>query len=77
MQNGKRPGGTGPQRFGSQQFSFAINGAVNVSYTVQVSTNLASTNWASLFSLQLTNNPTIVTDFGATNSPRYYRVLKN
>jgi len=68
---------TGPQRFGSQQFSFAINGAVNVSYTVQVSTNLASTNWASLFSLQLTNNPTIVTDFGATNSPRYYRVLKN
>ena len=68
---------TGPQRFGSQQFSFAINGAVNVSYTVQVSTNLASTNWASLFSLQLTNNPTIVTDYGATNSPRYYRVLKN
>jgi hypothetical protein len=68
---------SGPQRFGSQQFSFAINGMVNVSYTVQVSTNLASTNWASLFSLQLTNNPTIVTDYGATNSPRYYRVLKN
>ena len=67
----------GPQRFGSQQFSFAINGAVNVSYTVQVSTNLASTNWADLFSLQLTNNPTVVTDYNATNSPRYYRVLKN
>jgi hypothetical protein len=68
---------TGPQRFGSQQFSFAINGAVNVSYTVQVSTNLASTNWVDLFSFQLTNNPFIVTDYNATNSPRYYRVLKN
>ena len=68
---------TGPQRFGSQQFSFTINGAVNVSYTVQVSTNLASTNWASLFSLTLTNSWMPVTDFNATNSPRYYRVLKN
>ena len=68
---------TGPQRFGSQQFSFAINGAVNVSYTVQVSTNIASTNWDSLFSFQLTNNPFIVTDYSATNSQRYYRVLKN
>jgi hypothetical protein len=68
---------TGPQRFGSQQFSFAINGAVNLSYTVQVSTNLVSTNWANLFSFQLTNNPFVVTDYNATNSPRYYRVLKN
>jgi hypothetical protein len=66
-----------PQRFGSQQFSFAINGAVNVSYTVQVSTDLSSTNWVDMFSLQLTNNPFVVTDFNATNSQRYYRVLKN
>ena len=68
---------SGPQFFGSRQFSFAIIGAVNVSYTVQVSTNLSSTNWTDLFSLQLTNNPTAVTDYNATNSPRYYRVKKN
>ena len=68
---------TGPQRFGSQQFSFAINGAVNMSYSVQVSTNLSSTNWTDLFSLQLTNNMTVVTDYNATNSPRFYRVKKN
>ncbi len=66
-----------PLRLGSQQFSFAINGAVNVSYTVQVSPNLASNNWTDLFSLQLTNNITVVTDYNATNSPRFYRVKKN
>jgi len=68
---------TGPQRFGSQQFGFIINGATNVSYTVQVSTNLASTNWAPLFSLTLTNNIFPVTDVNATNSARFYRVQKN
>ena len=66
-----------PQRFSPTQFGFNINGAVNVSYTVQVTTNLAATNWASLFSLQLTNNAVFVTDPNATNSPRFYRVLRN
>ena len=51
--------------------------ATNITYTVQVSTNLASTNWAPLFSLILTNNVYPVMDNQATNSPRYYRVLKN
>ena len=39
--------------------------------------NLASTNWATLFSLTLTNSPFSVTDSHATNSQRYYRVKKN
>jgi hypothetical protein len=66
-----------PQRLSPTQFGFTINGAMNVNYTVQVSTNLASTNWASLFSLQFTNDAVFVTDQNATNSPRFYRVRKN
>jgi len=66
-----------PQRFGPSQFGFTINGLTNVSYTVQVSTNLTSTNWANLFSLTLTNSAFPVVDMNATNSPRFYRVQKN
>ncbi len=66
-----------PHRFSSSQFGFNINGASNVTYTVQASTNIASTNWLSLFSFQLTTNPFPVVDVNATNSPRYYRVRKN
>jgi len=65
------------QRFSSTQFGFNVSGALNVNYTVQVSTNLASTNWFSLFSFQLTANPFPVVDTSATNSPRFYRVQKN
>lgn len=66
-----------PQRMSSSQFGFTLNGAANASYSVQVSTDLAKTNWATLFSLQLTNNSVFVTDPNATNSPRFYRILKN
>jgi hypothetical protein len=66
-----------PQRYSSTQFSFNINGVTNVTYTVQSSTNLASTNWSSLFSFQLTTNPFPVVDINATNSSRFYRVRKN
>ena len=68
---------TSPQRFGTQQFGFIIHGATNVTYTVQYSTNLASTNWASLFSLTLTNNSIPVVDVNATNGARFYRVQKD
>ena len=67
---------TQPQRFSSTQIGFNVNGALNVNYTVQVCTNLASNNWANLFSFQLTNTSVFVTDQHATNSPRFYRVLK-
>jgi len=68
---------TVPQRFANQQFGFTINGVTNVNYTVQVSTNLASTNWSTLLSFQLTTNPFPVVDVHATNGARYYRVQKN
>ena len=68
---------TSPHRISSTQFGFTLNGATNVSYTVQLSTNLAATNWSSIFSLTLTNNSFPVVDVNVTNSPRFYRVLKN
>ena len=60
----------------STHFGFTIKGAPNVTYTVQASTNLATTNWANLFSLTLTNNSFPVVDPNATNTMRFYRVLK-
>ncbi len=68
---------TRSQRFGSQQFGFNVVGSVGVSYTLQVSTNLAAGNWAPLYTFQLTNSPMPVTDFSATNAARFYRLLKN
>jgi hypothetical protein len=65
-----------PQRYSSSQFGFNVSGAFNVGYTVQVTTNLAS-NWTTLVSFQMTNNSIPVTDVNATNSTRFYRVLKN
>jgi len=69
---------TSPRRVSPTQFGFTLNGATNVNYTVQASTNLLATNWANLFSLALTtNNAVFVSDTSATNSARFYRVQKN
>lgn len=65
------------QRVSSSQVNFNVNGASNVNYTVQFSTNLAATNWSTLESFQLTTNPFPVADMHATNSLRFYRVQKN
>ncbi len=52
-----------------------ITGASNQSYTVQMSTNLSSTNWISLFTTNnTTTNSFIVTDPAATNKQRFYRI---
>jgi hypothetical protein len=65
------------QRVSPSQFGFNIYGGINVNYAVQVSTNLATTNWSTLYSLQLTNSPLFLTDPNATNRARFYRLLKN
>jgi hypothetical protein len=53
-----------------------ITATANLNYTVQMSTNLSSTNWISLY---VTNNPTTssfnVVDPNATNNQRFYRIL--
>jgi phage-related protein len=50
-------------------------GVSNQNYTLQMSTNLSSTNWISLF---ITNNTTansiLLTDPNAINKQRFYRV---
>jgi len=64
------------QRFSPTQFGFNIYGGIGVNYNVQVATNLASPNWSTLFSLQLTNSPFFVADPNATNRAGFYRVKK-
>jgi hypothetical protein len=60
----------------TNQFQMRLAGAANQNYTVQMSSNLSSTNWISLF---ITNNTTtnsfIVTDPNATDKQRFYRIL--
>ena len=75
-QNGT-PVMSAPSQPAPGQFGFSINGSVNTSYDVQTVTNLAATNWATLYTLTLTNTPFSVTDTHATNRQRYYRVKKN
>jgi hypothetical protein len=68
---------SGLQRIAPTQLGFLVTGSSNVNYTVQYSTNLASTNWFSLLSFQLTTNPFPVVDTQATNKQRFYRAQKN
>ncbi|HEY1718482.1 MAG TPA: Ig domain-containing protein [Verrucomicrobiae bacterium] len=60
----------------TNQFQMQLTGAANQGYTIQMSTNLGSTNWISLF---ITNNATtnsfMVIDPNATNKQRFYRTL--
>jgi hypothetical protein len=59
----------------TNRFQMRLTGAANQNYTLQMSTNLGSTNWMSLF---ITNNPTtnsfLLSDPSATNKQRFYRV---
>ncbi|HEY5233530.1 MAG TPA: Ig-like domain-containing protein [Verrucomicrobiae bacterium] len=54
------------------QFSYAAN--VGLGYVVQLSTDLASTNWISIVTNVAASNPVIFTDNHATNNPGFYRV---
>ena len=60
----------------TNRLQMRLAGASNQNYTVQMSTNLSSTNWVSLM---ITNNTTtnsfMVTDPNATNKQRFYRIL--
>ncbi len=64
------------QSWQTNRFQLRLTGAANQNYTLQLSTNLSSTNWIPLF---ITNNTTtnsfLLTDPNATNKQRFYRVL--
>ncbi len=59
----------------ASRFQMRLTGAANQTYTVQMATNLNSSNWITLF---VTNNATtnsfLLADPGATNKQRFYRV---
>ena len=60
----------------TNQFQMRLTGASNQNYTVQMSTNLSSTNWISLFiTNNMTTNSFLLTDPNATNQQRFYRIL--
>ena len=53
-----------------------INGVQSgYNYTVQMSTNLASTNWTAIFTTNAPGtNALLIPDANATNQARFYRV---
>jgi hypothetical protein len=58
------------------EFQMRLNGAAGVNYTVQMSTDLSSTNWTSLFvTNSATANSFMVIDHNATDRQRFYRVM--
>jgi hypothetical protein len=57
------------------QFQFSVTGSTGVNYTIQSTTNLISTNWASILTTNPTANTFLFSDPNATNPSRYYRIL--
>ena len=58
----------------STNFQFSFQANAGLSYIVQRSTNLASTNWLTIFTNTATSGTVIFTDNSATNDAGYYRV---
>jgi hypothetical protein len=58
------------------QFQMLLNGVSNQNYTLEMSTNLGTSSWVTLY---ITNNPAansfLLTDPNATNKQRFYRIL--
>jgi hypothetical protein len=63
-----------PARLSATQFHFQLSGVASQNYTIQVSTNLASTNWLTLLTTNLSASPVFIQDNQATNKQRFYRV---
>jgi len=61
-------------RSGSQ-FRFFVSGSSGLTYTVQSSTNLGSTNWNSILVTNPPGGSFLVIDPNATSPARFYRVL--
>jgi hypothetical protein len=73
-------GGGGSPKLGSPtksggQFQFSFSGASGQNYTVQVTTNLNSSNWFPLYVTNGTTTNFLITDPNATNQQRFYRLL--
>jgi hypothetical protein len=62
-------------RLSGTQFRFQLSGTVGQTYSVQVSTNLVSTNWFTLMTTNLSASPALIQDNQATAAQRFYRVI--
>ena len=49
---------------------------IGTNYVVQACTNLATTNWFTVMTTNLTASPAFIQDNHATNSSRFYRAVK-
>jgi hypothetical protein len=56
------------------QYRFQLSGTTGQTYSIQVSTNLVSTNWFTLMTTNLSASPALIQDNQATNKQRFYRV---
>jgi hypothetical protein len=66
-----------PGKVSPSQFNLNLYGANGFNYTVQASTNLATTNWSTLTIVSnLPNSPYLIQDFQATNAARFYRAFQ-
>jgi hypothetical protein len=66
-----------PGKVSSSQFNLNLYGANGFNYTVQTSTNLASSNWSTLTVVSnLPSSPFLIQDFNATNQARFYRAFQ-
>jgi len=64
-----------PEILPNGRFQFLLNGAAGQNYTLQMSTNLGSTAWTSLYVTNCaTNGSFYVTDANAAGNARFYRV---
>jgi hypothetical protein len=60
----------------TNRFTMRLFGATDQNYTIQMSTNLAGTNWLSLYiTNNLNSSSYLVADPHATNGQQFYRVL--
>jgi alpha-tubulin suppressor-like RCC1 family protein len=60
--------------FSGNQFRMQFNGVAGQNYTLQMSTNLTSTNWMSILVTNAPGGSFFITDTNATNSGRFYRI---
>lgn len=65
---------TAPVRVPPTNFQFSYSANTGLRYVVQRSTNLLSTNWASLITNTASSSAVIFVDTNATGNPGFYRV---
>ncbi|HTX22678.1 MAG TPA: hypothetical protein VMD27_12595 [Candidatus Aquilonibacter sp.] len=58
------------------QFPLQLTGTPGINYSIQISTNLALSNWTAIVTNSPTNGTFSFTDPQATNSGRFYRAVK-